>query len=130
MNCPVCNKGLIVLELNQVEIDFCYSCKGIWLDAGELELLLEGASEKDHLLSSFHSEKRMKEKMKKCPICSRKMEKILCGREDEKIRIDKCKKNDGYWFDTGELQTIIKMACSDKESRVLNLLKDMFGGNK
>ncbi len=40
MNCPVCKEPMIVLELDEVEIDHCISCGGIWLDAGELELLI------------------------------------------------------------------------------------------
>ena len=39
MDCPACKEPLIVLELNEVEIDNCVSCGGIWLDKGELERL-------------------------------------------------------------------------------------------
>jgi len=117
---------MIVLELDEVEIDYCISCRGKWLDAGELELLLEDSEEKDNLLSSFEKDKKKKEKRRKCPICLKKMEKVLCG-TDNKIRIDKCRKNDGIWFDEGELREIIKMGSFDKNNRVLNLLKDMFG---
>lgn len=53
MDCPVCKEPMIVLELNEVEIDYCSSCRGIWLDAGELALLLEDTEKKDRLLSSF-----------------------------------------------------------------------------
>ena len=52
MDCPVCkNEPMIVLELNDVEIDYCLSCKGIWLDTGELELLLESSAKT--LFSAF-----------------------------------------------------------------------------
>jgi len=40
MDCPVCKNAMITLELEEVEIDHCTNCGGIWLDAGELELLL------------------------------------------------------------------------------------------
>ena len=40
MDCPVCKNAMIALELAEVEIDHCTDCGGIWLDAGELELLL------------------------------------------------------------------------------------------
>jgi len=43
MDCPVCNNAMITLELDQVEIDHCTECGGIWLDAGELETLLGDA---------------------------------------------------------------------------------------
>lgn len=126
MNCPVCREPMIVLELDEVEIDHCISCGGIWLDAGELELLLEDSDEKDKLLSSFEIEKNTKEKGRKCPICLKRMEKILCG-TDKRVLVDKCRRNDGIWFDEGELEEIIKMGNFDKDNKVLNLLKDMFG---
>ncbi len=44
---------MIVLELSEVEIDHCVSCGGTWFDAGELELLLGNAKEKDSFLSSL-----------------------------------------------------------------------------
>ncbi len=125
MDCPMCKEPMIVLELNEVEIDHCISCGGIWLDAGELELLLEDSISKDKLLTSFEVERNTKEKNRRCPICLKKMEKILCG-TDKKILIDKCRKNDGIWFDAGELNEVIEMGSFDKDNKVLNLLKDMF----
>lgn len=125
MNCPVCKEPMIVLELDEVEIDNCISCGGIWLDAGELELLLEDSEEKGKLLNSFQIDETSKEKPRRCPICLKRMEKVLCGK-DKKVCVDKCRRNDGIWFDEGELETVIKMGSFDKENRVLNLLKDMF----
>ena len=41
MKCPHCiDEELIAIETEQVEVDYCTECKGIWLDSGELELLL------------------------------------------------------------------------------------------
>ena len=41
MDCPVCkDSAMIVLEMDEVEVDYCTECEGIWLDAGELEILL------------------------------------------------------------------------------------------
>lgn len=127
MNCPVCKEPMLVLELDEVEIDHCISCGGIWLDAGELELLLEGSDKKDNLLNSFRIDKASKEKPRRCPICLKKMEKVLCGTSgDKKVLVDKCRRNDGIWFDEGELEEVIKMGSFDKENKVLDLLKDMF----
>lgn len=125
MDCPVCRGPMIVLELNQVEIDFCLECEGVWLDAGELELLLESSEEKDAVLNSFIVKKDSKEKKRKCPICLKKMEKILC--KDGKILIDKCPRNDGIWLDRGELYRIIAAGTLDKNNKILTMLKDMMG---
>jgi Zn-finger nucleic acid-binding protein len=117
---------MVVLELNEVEIDYCISCRGIWLDAGELELLMEGSSGKDDFLSSLRAEGVTSERPRKCPICDKKMQKVLCG-ETGSVRIDKCRSGHGIWLDEGELEAILKLACFEEEGRVLNLLRDMFG---
>ncbi|MEI7833695.1 MAG: zf-TFIIB domain-containing protein [bacterium] len=40
MNCPVCDDRMRPVMRNGVEIDICPSCKGIWLDRGELDKLI------------------------------------------------------------------------------------------
>lgn len=39
MKCPKCGMDLHTMELHGVKIDQCPSCNGMWLDAGELDLL-------------------------------------------------------------------------------------------
>jgi len=116
---------MVVLELDEVEIDHCLSCGGIWLDRGELELLLEDSDGRGAFLSSFQADEGTGERARKCPICRRKMEKVLCGVK-KKVRVDRCRRNDGIWFDLGELNEITKMESLYKDDRVLGLLKDMF----
>ena len=41
MICPVCRKSMLVVEYSEIELDYCDTCKGVWFDSGELELLLE-----------------------------------------------------------------------------------------
>ncbi len=125
MDCTICKEGMVTLELDDVEIDFCVSCHGIWLDKGELEILLEDVENKDNLLDSLELDKKTKEKKRRCPICLKKMEKVRGGFES-KVLIDRCKKNDGIWCDKGELREILKMGAGEGESKILDLLKDMF----
>ncbi|MFO8056859.1 MAG: zf-TFIIB domain-containing protein [bacterium] len=42
MKCPKCGHDLKEVGFEDVLIDKCQTCEGIWLDEGELELLLEG----------------------------------------------------------------------------------------
>ena len=44
MKCPVCIVDLLMADRQGVEIDYCTKCRGIWLDRGELEKLIELAS--------------------------------------------------------------------------------------
>ena len=41
MNCPVCNVALTMTERQGVEIDYCQRCRGVWLDRGELDKIIE-----------------------------------------------------------------------------------------
>ena len=43
MRCPVDNETLVMTERNGVEIDYCPKCRGVWLDRGELDKILERA---------------------------------------------------------------------------------------
>lgn len=45
MKCPNCNETLLMAERNQIEIDYCPSCRGVWLDKGELDKMLEYADQ-------------------------------------------------------------------------------------
>lgn len=127
MNCPVCNIPFIVLELNQIEIDYCTKCSGIWLDSGELELLLD-SNEKNKLLNSLLVVKNIPEKSIRCPVCSKKMEKVFFS-ENEKIILDRCRRFHGLWFNKGELQKFVEYGSADSERKVSKLLKEMFSNN-
>lgn len=125
MDCPVCRAGMVVLELEGIEIDHCPVCRGIWLDKDELKLLLESAEEKDAILNSLEPDLKNKEKKRRCPICLGRMQKVFCG-IDKKCLIDKCVHNHGLWFDEGELAEITRTGKLDKDNKILLLLKDMF----
>ena len=46
MNCPVCDDTRMrEVEKNGILIDICPSCKGVWLDRGELDKLMQGVQE-------------------------------------------------------------------------------------
>lgn len=45
MKCPNCNEILLMTERNQIEIDYCPSCRGVWLDKGELDKMLDYAAQ-------------------------------------------------------------------------------------
>lgn len=44
MKCPVCNVDLLMSERQGIEIDYCPQCRGVWLDRGELDKIIERAS--------------------------------------------------------------------------------------
>ena len=130
MDCPVCKNAMITLELSEVEIDHCLDCGGIWLDAGELELLLGTEEKARQILKSFKPAAGSTEKPRKCPICLKKMRKIIVGSDTPVLLIDECRKAHGLWFDAGELHDIFDRAKLDEENKIQKLLADMFGSEK
>ena len=51
MHCPKCGQKLLTEKCGSVEIDVCPSCKGVWLDAGELGTIVESVDQ----ASFFHT---------------------------------------------------------------------------
>ncbi|HEX2869365.1 MAG TPA: zf-TFIIB domain-containing protein [Ignavibacteriales bacterium] len=41
MQCPICNVDLLISDKQGIEIDYCPKCRGIWLDRGELDKIIE-----------------------------------------------------------------------------------------
>ena len=41
MLCPVCRVDLVLADRQGIEIDYCPQCRGIWLDRGELDKIIE-----------------------------------------------------------------------------------------
>lgn len=44
MKCPVDGTALLMTERQGVEIDYCPTCRGVWLDRGELDKIIEKAT--------------------------------------------------------------------------------------
>lgn len=47
MKCPNCQDTLVMTERQGVEIDYCPACRGVWLDKGELDKIIERAAQAD-----------------------------------------------------------------------------------
>ncbi|WP_084502463.1 TFIIB-type zinc ribbon-containing protein [Fundidesulfovibrio putealis] len=45
MNCPHCNVTLVMADRCGVEIDYCPQCRGVWLDRGELDKIIERSTQ-------------------------------------------------------------------------------------
>jgi Zn-finger nucleic acid-binding protein len=135
MICPACKNDMIVVEYHDIELDYCNECHGVWFDSGELELLVRAMNmEEDQALIAdlFHSPSAStSEKKRKCPICNRKMRKATVGGKPE-IIIDLCKREDGIWFDGGELAQLIKQLAGGsaigegRQQKIVDFLGEVF----
>jgi len=135
MICPVCKYDMVVVEYHNIELDYCNSCKGVWFDSGELELLLEsqGLEEPKVLFDDIMNsqEAASSEKKRNCPVCGHKMKKTAIGEQPE-ILIDICRDAHGLWFDGGEVTQLIRHLAGEhppkrgSEQRVISFLEEVF----
>jgi len=135
MICPVCKYDMIAVEYHNIELDYCNSCKGVWFDSGELELLLEsqGLEETKMFLDGIlnSQEAASSEKKRNCPICDHKMKKTAIGGQPE-ILIDICRDKHGLWFDGGEVTQLIRRLAGEhptkhnSQEQVISFLEEVF----
>jgi hypothetical protein len=45
MACPIDGTALVMSERSGIEIDYCPACRGVWLDRGELDKIIERNAE-------------------------------------------------------------------------------------
>ena len=57
MKCPVDNIDLQMTERQGIEIDYCPTCRGVWLDRGELDKIIERSMGGDSRRSSEDEER-------------------------------------------------------------------------
>ncbi|MFH0907298.1 MAG: zf-TFIIB domain-containing protein [bacterium] len=122
MFCPACKAMMVVLELHDIEVDYCPACRGCWLDAGELGLILRGDTGFDHapLLRDVRKSGR------RCPVCSVRMREALFA--ESGVRVDHCPMRHGIWLDAGELKAIIEtVAEPDRVAALARHCDEVFG---
>jgi Zn-finger nucleic acid-binding protein len=111
MRCPACEKPLVAVEIDQVEIDACASCEGLWFDADELVLLFEKTVQVAEVrslqreLSSLPADRAAPRR--RCPRCRAWMRGVRIGTQGEPVLIDLCPHADGLWFDRAELPRML-----------------------
>ncbi len=124
--CPTCREPMIVLELQGVEVDYCLTCHGTWLDAGELELITElAAGQPGPLQLALHAAGRGRSGQRRCPRCRRKMRLIDVG-QGPVVELDRCPAGHGLWLDAGELATVVSEFSGQENAHVAEFLGDLF----
>lgn len=74
MKCPVCKDvTLLMTEKKGIEVDYCPECRGIWLDRGELEKIIE----KENTYVESKTENKTFDKKDKEPHQKRKRESVF-----------------------------------------------------
>ena len=135
MICPVCKEDTIVVEYNNIELDYCNGCHGVWFDSTELGLLLQSISlgSQNLLLDDIlkSPEAMTQEKKRKRHICGQKMKKTTIG-EHPGLLVDICPQEHGFWFDGGEVSHLVRHIAGehpagwDSGEQVIGFLEEVF----
>jgi len=115
---------MLILELDQIEVDHCSQCKGVWLDAGELELLVEMAGAQAGPLNRAigGGGRKVPGQKRRCPVCRQKMLEVeiegppSAGR---RIVVDRCRWGHGLWLDDRELGQLIESVGGAPDTEAL-----------
>jgi len=135
MDCPVCREPMVIVEYDEVEIDHCVTCYGVWLDAGELELLFGDADACRAIVGAAASDagapaSSVSEAPRRCPVCRKTMVK-QATRSGEAVVYDRCPEGDGLWFDEGELGAILEQGgVLGEEGQIAEFLQAVFKGKE
>ncbi len=132
MKCPVCGSDLLPKRFGDVHVDFCGSCKGVWVATDELDdLISELLETRDIPDAPLDIDKdivrvaELDEGARNCPACGREMRKFNYA-YDSNIILDKCEECGGVWADDGE---IMRLAVFRKGNPILDRLADAIAEN-
>lgn len=100
MKCPKCESTLIerTAENKKTKVDICPTCKGLWLDSGELEAMMHVAAKELTVPSRAEASERP------CPVCLKPL--FSFHYPQTRVKVDMCKRCGGLWLDFREFRKI------------------------
>jgi PAT family beta-lactamase induction signal transducer AmpG len=119
MRCPKCRADMQQILFDEIEVDRCTVCHGLWFDDGELELLRtqEAAAALD--VGNIKTGKKHNEiENYRCPRCAGKMNRLVDPQQTH-IWFEQCDSCRGSFFDAGELTDLATVSISDFFKRFL-----------
>ena len=134
--CPVDDFTLKAETYEGVEIDTCPHCSGVWLDAGELEVLQNTQDSdfrgvpsvaSDDVVAAEAMSRARTEAPRICVVCDDVMAKKEYAFSSQ-VMVDQCPRGHGIWLDRHELSRLEKFF--EDESDLADLMASMEAENK
>ena len=121
MECYKCNEQMNKRPYEGILADCCDSCGGVWVDSGELSILI-GREEKKGQKELMQEAKRETQSEAQHPLsvvgfCPKCQEEPLQTKYRSGVGIDQCPSCKGIFFDSGEMKKVV----SEEESGFLKL---------
>ena len=113
MRCPKCRADMQQVTIDDVEVDRCSQCHGLWFDDGELIALKtpEAAAALD-IGDARVGKRQNRVERYRCPRCAGPMNRLV-DPEQTHIWFEQCADCDGSFFDAGELTDLATRSVSD-----------------
>ncbi len=114
MNCPKDHTELKIEQMQDITVDRCPTCQGMWLDYDELDAIEDQVMTDDHAKGTMQWNPTQTDLL--CPKCGEKLNTF--DYRLEKLQIEVCPKGHGFWLDAGE------------EKRVLEAMQNRIAGQE
>ncbi len=116
---------MLIVEFEQIELDACPDCHGVWFDAQELHQLFElvGVPESIHQLENQLERLPHAAARRSCPRCRGRIEPVRAPTGDRELILDQCVRGHGLWFDQGELESLFESLLGSENAALLEVRK-------
>lgn len=108
MKCPKCeSEQLSSTVINEIEVDRCGKCQGVWFDERELPQLLDTGRASLRPIRGGKLQEELNRKKARCPRDGSELTRV-CSATKAEIIVDSCPQCHGVWCDGGELDQLLK----------------------
>jgi Zn-finger nucleic acid-binding protein len=124
MKCVKCEGRLVTKRIEDVDVDQCDACGGIWFDAHELERVLRRAHI-EPLLGKGPARPGDDERRGRCPRCKGEGYLVQIAARTAPIHVDTCAICGGKWLDGGELDVLRDRGLVGRVRRIVDWVLDL-----
>lgn len=127
MLCPVCRQQMLIVEFDEIELDTCPECKGIWFDSQELQQLFELVGAPEHVRGLENQLERLAHATARrfCPRCRGRIEPVRTANREGALILDQCPRGHGLWFDRGELESLVMAVLGEESDALVEVRKHL-----
>lgn len=123
MKCPKCESELETVKFEEIEVERCVSCRGLWFDMLEKEDLLKiEGSEAIDIGDAQVGEEYSKMRDIDCPVCSEPMIPMV-DKDQYHIKYESCPICYGAFFDAGEFRDLKEHSVLERFVEMLKTLR-------
>ena len=124
MNCPKCQGNFSKVVFNNIEVERCETCNGLWFDMLEKEdLIAIRGSESIDIGNDQVGEKYSLMQDIACPVCDQKMIPMV-DKDQFHIKYESCATCFGTFFDAGEFRDLKDRSVVERFMQLINTVRD------